>query len=84
MGSEMCIRDRCWCGQTNRIEIGRDMSLEDCKANCNEDTECNGIEHWAKGSMFCFRCLNTDQTSAFTHTGDRGYPPSVYIKGNRQ
>ena len=61
------------------------MSLEDCKATCNElgPYGCNGIEHWAKGAMTCYRCLNTNQTTTYINTMDQGYPSSVYTKGNK-
>ena len=74
--------DQCYCGPYNRYAGQESKTLEDCKNICNADEKCKGVEHWAGGSMLCFRCSDPDQTSAFTDSGYNWFPPSVYKKDN--
>ena len=85
--NEATFRKRCYqcgCGLSNRVVIGQNMSLEDCQTSCNNDENCNGIEHWAGGTMDCYRCKMPHQTSP-DYGGFTKYSrmiPSVYVKGN--
>ena len=68
------------CGTSNRVELERNNTLEDCQASCTKDRNCTAIEYWPGNTTACYKCLNPDQTSDYLSTNGSSLPPSVYLK----